>query len=120
MKRPPYDRRARDRLSAPMRGRVPAFGTLLVHAGEGAWDACREDTRAAVLLPPDQWPEGFDWSLCTLAVPPVLLLGWQASDEVLARTARAMIRDGAARVLILPGNRQPWALFKAKEAAHAA
>lgn len=119
MMRPPYERQARQRLSAPMRARVPAFGQLIVHAGEGAWDACRDDTRAAVLLPPDQWPEGFDWSLSALSVPPVLLMGWRASDEVLARTARALIRDGASRVLIVP-ERAPMVIFKAQEAAHAA
>jgi|GEM_PF-2593611 len=102
---PPYARRAKERLSAPMQGRAPAFGTLFVHTGHGAWDACRDDTRAAVLLPPGQWPEGFDWSVVKLTAEPfksVLVLDTGSAVDQLKRLGRCLIQSGAGHVAVLP------------------
>lgn len=123
MKQPPYATRARERLGAAMRISIPAFGTLFVHAGEHAWNACREDPRAAVLLPPGDMPEAFDWSIVSLTAPPwksviVLDHGGMTAD-ILARLGRALVKAGAGHVAILPkGGRA--AFFKSAGVAHAA
>ena len=115
---PPYSRTARARLSEYMRNKVPAYGTLFVHAGRDAWD-WKDDPRAAVLSPEDSDPAALVWSVCQLATPPVLIINRNASDEHLGRVVRACLRDGAARVLVLqPPARS--ALFVAKGVTHGA
>ena len=115
---PPYSRTARARLSEYMRNKVAGFGTLFIHAGRAAWD-WKDDTRAAVLSPEDQDPAARDWSVCQLATPPVLVINRNASDAHLAATAKACLRDGARRVLVLqPPARS--ALFVAQGVTHGA
>lgn len=120
---PPYDRRARERLGAAMRSRIAAFGTLIVHTGTHAWDICRDDPRAAVLLPPGEAPEAFDWGLASLTTPPwksvIVLDHGNTTGDILARLGRALVKSGAGHVAILPkGGRV--AFFKPAEVAHAA
>ena len=116
---PPYARIARTRLSQFMRTKVACFSTLFVHAGRDAWD-WKNDSRAAVLSPEGQDPATRDWTVCKLATPPVLLINRNASDEHLAATARACLRDGAVRVFILGTSNPRGVLFSAKEVQHGA
>lgn len=117
-KPPPYAHTARTRLSPRLQGRIPGFGTLFIHAGLDAW-GWKDDNRAFVLAPEDTDPALLDWSVCQLAAPPVLVINRHASDAHLADVARACLRDGARRVLVLqPPARS--ALFVAKEVTHGA
>jgi len=97
---PPNARAARRRLSEYMRGKVPGFGTLFIHAGRGAWDWL-DDPRAAVLSPDDIDPASRDWSVCQLATPPVLIINREASEQHLEATAMACLRGGARKVLFV-------------------
>jgi len=97
---PPNARTARARLQPYMRGKVPGYGTLFVHAGRDAWD-WMYDTRAAVLSPENDDPAARDWSVCKLATAPVLVINRNASDAHLAATAKACLRDGAHKVLFV-------------------
>ena len=115
---PPYATQARHRLSASQATCTPGHGTLFVHAGHGAWD-WKDDSRAFVLSPNFQDIEACDWSVCALATQPVLIINRGATDDHLGRLARACLRDGARRVLVLqPPARS--ALFVAKEVTHGA
>lgn len=115
---PPYSHTARVRLSEYMRNKVAGFGTLFVHAGRNAWD-WKDDPRAAVLSPEHDDPAARDWSVCQLATPPMLVINRNASDAHLAATAKACLRDGARRVLVLqPPARS--ALFVAQGVTHGA
>jgi len=119
--RPPYARLAQTRLSAPMIGRVPSFGELTVFTGENAWDAVKITGLSAVVLPPDQFPEEFDWSIASLTRPPYyscMVINSRpggASNDVLARLGRCLILGGARHVCILPRHSPP-AFFKARTA----
>ena len=97
---PPYSNQARQRLDPSQAKRTPGFSTLFIHAGLDAWD-WKDDPRAFVLSPADQDPAAFDWSVCALATPPVLLIDRGATDEHLERVALACLRDGAQRVRVL-------------------
>lgn len=97
---PPYATQARHRLSAGQATRTPGYGTLFIHAGRTAW-VWKDDTRAAVLSPEHDDPAARDWSLCRLAVPPVLVINRNASQAHLEATARACLRDGAQKILFL-------------------
>jgi len=123
MKRPPYDRRARERMGAAMTHRTPAYGTLIVHTGDGAWDMCSQDPRAAVLLPHGEPPEAFDWSVASMATLPrkgvIVLDHGNTTGDILARLGRLLIKAGAGHVAILPrGGRA--AFFKPAGVCHAA
>ncbi len=116
--RAPFARQALIRLSAHMMGRTPSFGMLVVHAGEGAWEACKQNPCAAVVLPPDQFPEAFDWGLVRYTTPPYhscLVIDHGASHDVLARLGRCLVAAGARHVVILPKG-APMAVFKARSA----
>jgi len=115
---PPCARTARNRLSPYMRTKIAGYGVLFVHAGRDAW-SWKDDSRAAVLSPEDQDPATRDWSLCKLAIPPILVINRNSSDAHLEATAKACLRDGAHRVLVLqPPARS--ALFVAKEVTNGA
>lgn len=115
---PPCSRSARAKLAAYHQQGVGGLRSLFIHAGRAAWD-WKDDTRAALLSPEDEDPAARDWSVCQLATPPVLVINRNASDAHLAATAKACLRDGAARVLVLqPPARS--ALFVAKEVTHGA
>jgi hypothetical protein len=97
---PPNARTARARLAPYMATKIAGFGTLFVHAGRDVWD-WMYDTRAAVLAPEYQDPALLDWSVCKLATQPVLLINRNASQAHLEATARALLRDGARKVLFV-------------------
>ena len=115
---PPYSNQARQRLHPSQAKRTPAFNTLFVHVGHAAWD-WKDDSRAFMLSPADQDPAAHDWSVCTLATPPVLLIDRGATDEHLERVAMACLRDGARRVLVLQPP-APSTLFVGNEVQHGA
>ena len=101
---PPFSNQAHHRLHPSQARRIPAFGTLFIHAGHSAWD-WKDAPRAFVLSPEPSTVWGMDWSVCALATPPVLLIDRGATDEHLERVAMACLRDGAQRVMVLqPGH----------------
>ncbi|MEO1751152.1 hypothetical protein [Thiofaba sp. EF100] len=119
-RKPPYAHQACARLAPTAQGRVPGFGTLIVHTGPRAWEVARHDPRACVLLPPGEAPEGFDWNLARLATPPVLIMDGGEAHALLDRLARAILRDAKGRALLLGTGVRPCPLYVAEEVAHAA
>ncbi len=107
---PPYGARLREILAAP--STWPRFSgtspdgrhlTLWVIYGADAWSTARrwaaEDRRLFVVLPPDEAPSLFDWSILAGHSPVLLHRCGIASREALMALAAAMLRDGVERVL---------------------
>lgn len=119
---PPYGRRAAERLDPSMKSSTPNFGELVIHTGPRAWDLCCDDARAAVLLPPEQPPEAFDWAIAKLTSEPfktALLIDSGARHEILDRLATCLVQAGVRQATILPLN-SPLVVYKSQEVDHAA
>lgn len=117
LRRPPFARLAAMHLSAP--GASP-YASLMVIAGPRAWDEGKAWDGRAVILPPGEMPELFDWSVVTASPCHhafVIDTGEQA--DTLQRLGRALIHAGALHVAI-NSRAHGFAVLKVKGAAHAA
>lgn len=79
-------------------GRNP---TIIVCAGENAWDAAREwsETRLVVLCPPGEDPRSLDWSCCDGADPVLLWRCGRIDEGHIRELVHAILRDGTNRIL---------------------
>lgn len=130
-RRPPYGARLAEVLARPetwpeWSGTSPdrAHLTLWVLAGTDAWQFAGVwlATRALyVVAPPGEDPAGYDWRVVA-GHPPVLVhpCGDLTQAEVAALVG-ALVRDGAERVLVLPGGHasRPVRLYRIAEVRHA-
>lgn len=105
---PPYGRHVEAVLRDPQQlarcsGCTATCATIWVATGPDAWHWPRHrPNHLAVVLPPGEDPEAFDWAFLQ-GHEPVLLIGEQAEDAQARRQiATAMMRDGIQRVLAGP------------------
>lgn len=115
---PPYGRRLRELLADPAAlsgffgtspdGRRPSLWVLV---GEEAWEAGRilEDSgrHLFMLMPPDTFPERYNWELLRGRDPVLVRQCGHLDDAILQRLVLSMMRDGVWRILFLPLGGQP-------------
>ncbi|MEW6315900.1 MAG: hypothetical protein AB1670_05850 [Pseudomonadota bacterium] len=110
-RRPPFAAIAALHQSAP-------FASLIVISGPQAWSEARNWRGQAVILPPGEAPEGFNWGVVRESRH-AFVIDTGERAEVLQRLGRCLIHAGAVHVAI-NSRLHGFAAFKAKGVAHAA
>lgn len=106
---PPFGRELRALLAAdPRPWRWGANGdraAITVAIGTDAWSYARawHPHRLVLVVPPRELASRFDWSDCAGHDPVLLMQCGDVQDGEVERVARALMRDGAERVLELGG-----------------
>ena len=106
---PPYGKRL---LDLRRRGLVPTSGQVCISVG--TWDRVNRNREDAIVLPPHESPQSFDWAF--VVGLPTLLLVEELSLETADQLAALLIAAGCAgcAALILPkfGSRCGWKLYQ--------
>lgn len=77
--------------------------TIAVGPDAWAWARAWHPYRLVLVVPPGELASRFDWSDCAGHDPVLLALCGEVQDGEVERVARALMRDGAERVLELDG-----------------